>query len=91
MSAAEKISITLPPELNRMIKDRVETGQFGSTSEFIREALRVWKRDDDLRQQQLAAIRARIQASLDDPRPSIPMEKAYAQLQAFIDDRKKRS
>jgi toxin ParE1/3/4 len=47
MSAAEKISITLTPEMNRMIKERVEAGDYGSTSELIREALRLWQRREE--------------------------------------------
>ncbi len=80
MSAAEKISITLTPEMNRLIKQRVEAGQFASSSELIREALRVWQKQEDEHQERLASIRARIQRSIDDPRPSIPAEEVFDRL-----------
>ena len=80
MSAAEKISITLTPEMNRLIKQRVEAGDFASSSELIREALRVWQKHEDEHQERLASIRARIQKSLDDPRPSVPAEEVFDRL-----------
>ncbi len=80
MSAAEKISITLTPEMNRIIKQRVEAGDFASSSELIREALRVWQKQEDEHQERLASIRARIQRSIDDPRPSIPAEEVFDRL-----------
>jgi len=43
---AEKLSITLPPEMARMIRERVSSGAYGSNSEVIREALREWLERD---------------------------------------------
>jgi antitoxin ParD1/3/4 len=40
MQSAEKLSITLPPEMASFIRQKVESGLCGSTSEIIREALR---------------------------------------------------
>jgi antitoxin ParD1/3/4 len=84
MSAAEKISITLTPAMNRMIQKRVKSGQFASSSELIREALRVWQKQEDEHQERIASIRARIKASIDDPRPSLSMEEARAELAHHI-------
>ncbi len=39
---AEKLSITLPVEMVRLIRDKVESGTYSSNSEVIREALRGW-------------------------------------------------
>ncbi len=39
---AEKLSITLPVEMARLIRDKVSRGEYGSNSEVIREALRGW-------------------------------------------------
>ncbi len=80
MAAAEKISITLTPAMNRMIQKRVKSGQFASSSELIREALRVWQKQEDEYQERIASIRARIQRSIDDPRPSIPAEEVFDRL-----------
>jgi antitoxin ParD1/3/4 len=38
----EKFSITLPGEMARVIHQRVSSGDYGSASEVIREAMRAW-------------------------------------------------
>jgi antitoxin ParD1/3/4 len=43
---AEKMSITLPPEMARVIREKVSSGAYGSNSEVIREALRGWLERD---------------------------------------------
>lgn len=40
MQPAEKLSITLPPEMANFIRQKVDSGLYGSNSEIIREALR---------------------------------------------------
>lgn len=37
---AEKLSITLPAEMVRLIREKVDLGAYASNSEVIREALR---------------------------------------------------
>lgn len=89
MSAAEKISITLTPEMNRMIKKRVDSGEFASSSELIREALRLWQKQDLVHKQQLSEIRARIKAAIDDPRPSVPASEVFGRLRAHHETQRK--
>ena len=86
MSAAEKLSITLPPEMVRTIKEKVDTGAYASTSEVIREAVRVWQRIDEEQAERLASIRARVQRSLADSRPDVPLEEAFDRLSALHAD-----
>jgi antitoxin ParD1/3/4 len=40
MQSAEKLSITVPPEMATFIRQKVESGLYSSNSEIIREALR---------------------------------------------------
>jgi len=42
MKNAEKLSITLPAEIVRIIREKVESGVYSSNSEVIREAMRGW-------------------------------------------------
>lgn len=42
MQSAEKLSITLPAEMVRLIRSKVESGRYSSNSEVIREAMRGW-------------------------------------------------
>ncbi|HJQ56100.1 MAG TPA: type II toxin-antitoxin system ParD family antitoxin [Vineibacter sp.] len=84
MQPAEKISITLPPDMVRLIRDKVASGAYASTSEVIRDAMRVWQRHEEEHAERIAAIRARLQRSMDDPRPDIPAEE----VRAWIDELK---
>lgn len=43
MPNVEKISIALTPEMAGMVCQAVEAGEYASSSEVIREALRGWK------------------------------------------------
>lgn len=89
MPAAEKISITLTPAMNRAIKARVRAGDFGSSSELIREALRVWEKHENEHRQKLAALRGRLKASIDDPRPSRPLEDVFEDFRRRHEHRKR--
>ncbi len=46
MQTAEKLSITLPAEMVRVIREKVGKGAYSSNSEVIREALRGWMERD---------------------------------------------
>jgi antitoxin ParD1/3/4 len=71
MKTAEKISITMTPEMMQVIRESVDTGEFASTSESPRDAVRVWQHQRAEHSERLNAIRARIRRSLDDPQPDI--------------------
>src|SRR2546429_6129054 len=43
MSSIEKVSIALPSDMLAMVKRAVEGGDYASSSEVVREALREWK------------------------------------------------
>ncbi len=77
MAAAEKISVTLTAEMVRDLEASVAAGEFASTSEALRDAVRLWRDRREERAERLASIRARIQASMDDPRPPIPLKEAF--------------
>ena len=91
MSIAEKISITVTPAMKRVLEERVASGQFASASELMREAFRTWQQKQDEHQERLAAIRARIQRSIDDPRPSISVDEVFGRLKEMHEQRLKAS
>ena len=43
MTTVEKISVALPPDMVALLREAVESGEYASASEVIREALRAWK------------------------------------------------
>ena len=83
---AEKISITMTPEMLRAIRESVEAGEYASTSEALRDAVRVWQRQRSEDAERLAAIRTRVRRSLDDPRPSVPLDEAFDRIEKLHAD-----
>jgi antitoxin ParD1/3/4 len=61
MATVEKISISLPPDMAALLRDAVATGEYASSSEVIRDALRDWKYKRALRRQ---ALREAVQEGL---------------------------
>ena len=75
MQNVERLSITLPTEMAHMIRAKVKAGSYASNSEVIREAMRAWQEQEQLRTQRLSAVRARIAEADADPRPSLTEEE----------------
>ena len=66
MNTMERITITLTPEMAQAVRGAVETGEYASNSEIIREALRDWRHKRALQEQEFADLRAKVQEGLDD-------------------------
>jgi len=80
MGAIEKLSITLPKEMASEIRARVEGGRYASTSEVLREAMRLWLRREAEAEERIAAIRGQVKRSLEDPRPNLTGEEMRERL-----------
>ena len=59
------ISISLTPELLDLIKSKVDSGRYSSTSEVVREALRLLERADQLEAERIQGLRRAWQEGLD--------------------------
>ena len=57
MANVEKLSIALTPEMVTVVREAVSSGEYASSSEVVREALRDWKRKRTLEQKKLDEIR----------------------------------
>lgn len=57
MSNVEKMSIALPPEMAMVIRGVVDSGEYASSSEVVRDALRDWTHKRNLRQQGIGELR----------------------------------
>ncbi len=90
MQNAEKISVTLTPEMLRVIRESVSAGEYASTSEVLRDAFRVWERERSERRERLDAIRARVNEAMDDPRPRLSFEEVDDRLKAYMESHAKR-
>ncbi len=59
------LNVSLPPELEIRVRQRVESGFYGSASEVIREALRLLESYEKLHETKLAALQADITVGLE--------------------------
>jgi antitoxin ParD1/3/4 len=76
------MNVSLTPELEKLVTQKVESGLYQSASEVIREGLRLLDDHDRLRELHLSEVRKKIQSGLDqlDRGEGIPGDKAYAQM-----------
>jgi len=66
VAAIERLTITLPADMAGVVKRAVNQGDYASSSEVIREALRDWKLKRELHLGQLAELKADIDRGLAD-------------------------
>jgi antitoxin ParD1/3/4 len=66
MVAIERMTITLPSDMAAEVKGAVEGGDYASSSEVVREALRDWKLKRAMQLQELALLKADIDRGLTD-------------------------
>jgi len=57
MTSVEKLSIALTPEMAREVRMAVKSGEYASSSEVIREALRDWRRKRAFQEQEIEMLR----------------------------------
>lgn len=65
-SNIERVTVTLTLELAHAVKGAVEAGEYASSSEIIREALRDWRHKRMMQDRQLAELRAEVRAGIED-------------------------
>ena len=81
MPSAERMTITMPSEMAEALRQTVAGGEYASTSEVVREALRDWTRSRDVERRDLETLRAAIKAGLDSG-PGVPADQVFAELRA---------
>jgi antitoxin ParD1/3/4 len=63
---AMSLASALPADLAAFVEDKVASGLYETENEVIREALRLLRERDQVREMRLAALRSEIQLGLDD-------------------------
>ena len=66
MAKVERVARTMPAEMAAALKSVVEAGDYPSTSEVVRAALRDWRAKRALQLQELGALKADINVGLRD-------------------------
>lgn len=62
------MNVSLTPELETLVNEKVKSGDYNSASEVVREALRLLKEQDQLKQLRLEELRKEIQKGVSDMR-----------------------
>ena len=66
MAEIERLTITLPSEMGAVVKGAVDDGDYASSSEVVREALRDWKMKRAIQMKEMEALKADIDKGLTD-------------------------
>jgi antitoxin ParD1/3/4 len=82
--AAKPVTVTLGP-LTEMAQGRVASGRYASVSEVVRAGLRALEREEVALD---AILKAKVEAALADPSPSVPQAQVFADLRAAHEKRK---
>ena len=90
------MNVSLTPELEKFVQEKVESGRYTSASEVVREALRLMEKRDLRLAEREEALKA-FQSELDrriaeaDRGETIPVEEAFAQLRAHAAEQRRKS
>ncbi len=57
MANVAKISVALPPEMVSLVRDVVDAGEYASSSEVVRDALREWQMKRAMRDYAMEEVR----------------------------------
>jgi putative addiction module CopG family antidote len=61
---SDLMNVSLTPELEKLVQEKVKTGRYNSASEVVREALRLLEEQDQLRALRLEEVRKKIAEGL---------------------------
>ncbi|MBG1268306.1 type II toxin-antitoxin system ParD family antitoxin [Nostoc sp. WHI] len=80
------MNISLTPELEQLVKDKVNSGRYHSVSEVMGEALRLLDERDRIREQRLAELKAKIQVGIEalDRGEVVDGEEVFAEIEEDI-------
>lgn len=86
------MNVSLTPELEKLVHEKVKTGRYNSASEVVREALRLLEDHDQLRALHVEEVRKKIAEGLDalDRGQGIDGEEAVDQLRKKSEARRRK-
>jgi len=81
MGKVEKISIALPHDMVLDLKEAVESGEYATTSEAVRDALRDWRLKRKVEALDIEDLRRLVEEGIASG-PSVDAESVFARLRA---------
>lgn len=87
MRSTQQMSITLPMEMAKRVKQRVADGDYASESEVIREGLRaLQERENAVEHWLRTEVAATYDAHKADPTKAKPLDEVWKRLEASMDE-----
>ncbi len=81
------LHVSLPPQLEELVRRRVESGRYGSASEVVREALRLFEEHEKGSQSRFAAVRQAVRQGITEVERG---QTAELDIDAFLNQRRQR-
>lgn len=82
------MNVSLTPELEAFVQDKVASGRYGSASEVIRQSLRLLEEEDQTKARRIEALQMEIQKGIDDKKDgrftALETDDDYAKLATEI-------
>lgn len=85
MGKLERITVTMPEEMAAKLRAAVDAGDYATTSEVVREALRDWSDEQDRRQSAVERVRKMVEEAR--AGPSYPAEEVFAEIRQLVAER----
>lgn len=87
------MNVNLGETLDRFVEELVESGNYQSQSEVVREGLRMLKDREDFKKMRLEELRREVKIGLDqlDRGEGIPAEEVFAELKKMSDKRRRKA
>lgn len=82
MSKLERVTVTMPEQMAAKLRAAVDAGEYATTSEIVREALRDWSLYQERRQAAVERLRQMLVEA--EAGPSYPAEQVFAELRQRV-------
>lgn len=84
------MNVSLTPELEKFVDEKVKSGLYNSASEVVRESLRLLRREDEIEQLQLEELRREIKNSIKqmDDGQGVPLDVVRERIQKRRDKKR---
>lgn len=85
------VNISLTPELDAFLQSRVKSGRYQTTSEVVREALRLLERQENERDDAVSQLRAKLErgAAQAERGELLDGDEVFDQLREVIEERRR--